>query len=81
MGHPRIANTYALTQRDYWWPNMKKDVEEYVKGCASCQENKINTHRLKPCLVPITTNTEVEPFKVITMDFIVNQSPRDTIPS
>ena len=44
MGHPRIANTYALTRRDYWWPNMKKDVEEYVKGCALCQANKINTH-------------------------------------
>ncbi len=44
MGHPGIANTYALTRRDYWWPQMKKDVEEYVKGCALCQANKINTH-------------------------------------
>jgi len=44
MGHPGIANTYVLTQRDYWWPNMKKDVEEYIKGCTLCQENKINTH-------------------------------------
>jgi len=44
MGHPGIANTYALTRRDYWWPNMKKDIEEYVKGCALCQANKINTH-------------------------------------
>ncbi len=50
---------------------MKKDVEEYVKGCASCQANKINTHRQNPHLVPITTNTDAEPFEVIAMDFIV----------
>ncbi len=48
---------------------MKKDVEEYIKGCTSCQENKINTHCLQPHLVPITTNAE--PFEVIAMDFIV----------
>ena len=50
---------------------MKKDVEEYIKGCTSCQENKINTHHLKLRLVPITTNMEAEPFKVIAMDFII----------
>jgi len=71
MGHPGITNTYTLTRRDYWLPNMKKDVEEYVKGCTSCQENKINTHQQKPHLVPITTNTDAEPFEVIAMDFII----------
>ncbi len=70
MGHPGITNTYTLIRRDYWWPNMK-EVEEYVKGCASCQENKINTHWQKPHLVPITTNINAEPFEVVAMDFIV----------
>ena len=82
MGHPGITNTYTLTRRDYWWPQMKKDVEEYVKGCALCQANKINTHHQKPHLVPITTNTEAEPFEVIAMDFIVklpNSQGYDTI--
>ncbi|SRR6266702_2140185 len=70
MGHPGIANTYALTRRDYWWPNMKNDIEEVVKGCVSCQENKINMHCQKPHLYPITMNPDTEPFKVIAMDFI-----------
>ena len=70
MGHPGIANTYTLMRRDYWWPNMKSDVEEFVKGCASCQEKKINTHCQKPHLYPITTNPNAELFKVIAMDFI-----------
>ncbi len=71
MGHLGIANTYALIRRDYWWPNMKWEVEEYVKGCALCQANKINTHQIKPHLVPITTNVDAELFEVIAMDFIV----------
>jgi len=44
QGHLGITNTNALLQHNYWWPNMKKDIEEYVKGCTMCQANKINTH-------------------------------------
>jgi len=69
-GHPGIGNTIALLKQNYWWPNLKKDVEEYVKGCATCQANKINTHHQKPHLYPITTNPEAQPFEVVTMDFI-----------
>ncbi len=35
--HPGINKTHQLTSRRYWWPNMHKDVMEYVKGCAECQ--------------------------------------------
>ena len=42
-GHPGINKTNQLISRRYWWPNMRKDVMEYVKGCADCQRNKINT--------------------------------------
>ena len=52
-GHPGIGNTYELMKRDFWWPNMKQDAEQYVKGCAACQANKVNTHPLKPTIFPI----------------------------
>ncbi len=68
--HPGIANTYNLLKRDYWWPTARRDTEEYVKGCAICQADKINTHHQKPHLFPITTNPKAQPFKVVTMDFI-----------
>jgi len=32
--------TYEAIKRDYQWPNMKKEVVEYVKKCAKCQLNK-----------------------------------------
>ncbi len=74
-GHPGIGNTIALLKQNYWWPNLKKDVEEYVKGCAICQANKINTHHQKPHLYPITTDPEAQPFEVVTMDFITKLPP------
>jgi len=42
-GHPGINKTYQLTSCRYWWPNMRQDVISYIRGCAECQRNKINT--------------------------------------
>ncbi len=36
-GHPGINKTYQLTSRRYWWPNMRQDIMDYVRGCADCQ--------------------------------------------
>jgi hypothetical protein len=68
-GHPGITNTYELAKRNVWWPYMKQDVEQYVKGCAVCQANKVNTRPLKPGMVPITPEHSL-PFQTVAMDFI-----------
>jgi Integrase zinc binding domain len=33
-GHPGIFNIYASLAWDYWWPDMKCFVVQYMKGCA-----------------------------------------------
>jgi hypothetical protein len=68
-GHPGITNTYNLAKRDTWWPYMKQDVEQYVKGCTVCQANKVNTQPLKPGMAPITLEHSL-PFQTVAMDFI-----------
>ena len=68
-GHPGIANTYHMARQDYWWPNMKQDIKQYIKGCMACQANKINTHPLKPAIIPIMPSEEL-PFQTVAMDFI-----------
>ncbi len=57
-GHLGIVRTKDLLACAYWWPKLQKDVEEYVKGCAQCQANKINTHTQKAPLYPVTTEAE-----------------------
>ena len=34
----------ALTQ-GYWWPNMQKEAQEYVKKCDQCQRFTLNIHQ------------------------------------
>ena len=41
-GHPGISKTMQLTERDYWWLQMKLDIADYIKGCAECQQHKVN---------------------------------------
>jgi hypothetical protein len=70
-GHPGISRTMDLVSRFYWWPNLARDVQSYIKGCAECQRHKINTQTQKVPLSPITPVHEALPFQTIALDFIV----------
>ena len=48
---------------------MKDFVTAFVKGCATCQMHKINTHPTKLPLFPISPSHSL-PFQTIAMDFI-----------
>jgi RNase H-like domain found in reverse transcriptase/Integrase zinc binding domain len=69
-GHPGISKTIWSITRDYWWPNMKDTITNYVKGCALCQSRKNNPTNPKPPLFPITPNALTLPFESIALDFI-----------
>jgi Integrase zinc binding domain len=72
-GHPGIFNTYASVVQDYWWPDMKRFVVQYVKGCAICQSTKPNTVWPKVPIYPIvTTETHAYPFQMISWDLITD---------
>jgi transposase InsO family protein len=69
-GHLGINRSIQLTSRHYWWPKIRQDVHDYVKGCADCQRNKINTHPIRAPLQPIYPKLEALPFETIALDFI-----------
>ena len=70
-GHPGISNTTWAIAWDFWWPAMKKDVTEYIKGCTMCQTRKNQPNQPKPPLFPISSDMYSTPFTSIAMDFIV----------
>ncbi|KAF8663356.1 hypothetical protein AX14_006995, partial [Amanita brunnescens Koide BX004] len=65
-GHPGVAKTLELITREFWWPNMKKDVENYIKGCHTCQTVKLDR---RPKAAPLQPN-EIpnEPWEIISVD-------------
>jgi len=69
-GHARISKTLQLIAPYYWWPGMKIFVTEYIKGCATCQMTKVNTHPAHPPMFPITPTENARPFETVAMDFI-----------
>jgi hypothetical protein len=69
-GHPETASTYFSVRTQYWWPKMKEWIQQYVKGCGTCQQNKTNMHSSKPPLYPIIPESGSTPFSTIAMDWI-----------
>uniref|UniRef100_A0A2M4CWN3 RNA-directed DNA polymerase n=1 Tax=Anopheles darlingi TaxID=43151 RepID=A0A2M4CWN3_ANODA len=52
----------------YHWKNMRRDIEDYVRKCESCQKNKICKYNRIPMKI---TTTASEPFEKIFMDIVV----------
>ena len=68
VGHFGIEKTRELVGRKYNWPSLRKDVENYVRGCDVCLASK--AVRYKPYdnlhFLPIPTHR----WKDLSMDFV-----------
>jgi len=80
-GHPGISNTYDLVKRNYEGPRLRKFVEDYVKGCATCQETKVITHMKRAPLYHLNTFVEQGPFQYVSMDLITDLPTSNTYDS
>ena len=67
-GHPGQSKTYQLTCQDFYWPNLREFVADYVSSCNTCARNKSRRHKpygmLKQLPIP------PQPWESISMDFI-----------
>jgi hypothetical protein len=70
-GHPERDETIRKTQQHHNWIGMKQWIADYIKGCTTCQQNKIQTHKKKTPLYKIMTMEEALPFQQIAMDLIM----------
>ena len=69
-GHPERDKTIRKARQIQSWPGITTWITDYVKGCATCQQNKILTHKPKTPLYHITTKEGTLPFQRIAMDLI-----------
>jgi hypothetical protein len=81
-GHPGRDETIQAVKRQYWWPGMNTWIEDYVKGCAPCQQSKNLTHPKHVPTYRITPHPRANPFEEVAMDLIMQlprNSPHDAI--
>eukprot|EP00957_Ditylum_brightwellii_P073037 5550517-Ditylum_brightwellii.AAC.1 len=69
LKHPGHSRLYATIRQGYNWPRMKKEMEEFVKTCKKCQENKITTSK-KYGKVPSKEYKDPDPFEIVHLDSV-----------
>jgi hypothetical protein len=63
--HPERKRTFELIVLQYWWPKMRRTVEDYVMRCDLCQRRKGGSEFRSP-LGDVQEPTE--PLQVTSMD-------------
>lgn len=66
-GHSGIERMLNKIKRFYSWPNMKKDVQNYVQNCEICEKTKIHKHTKTPIQIAESAS---KPFERVYIDLI-----------
>jgi Integrase zinc binding domain len=74
-GHPGELQTFNAVKEHYWWPGLQVFIKNYVQGCGTCQQFKIDRNPLKPVFVPIKGAKSTRPFASCSMDLIKDLPP------
>jgi hypothetical protein len=69
-GHLGRDKTYELLSRTFYWPRMRKIVEEYVRSCPSCQVSKPSQRLPIGLLQPL--DVPLRPWESVSVDFITH---------
>ena len=72
-GHIGTAKTIELVKRQFYWPNMDKEIKNYVQSCIKCQSNKASNRHSQGLLQALPVPQE--PWEQVTMD-LITQLPR-----
>ena len=69
LGHFGFHKTYENIRHSYFWPNMRKDLEDgYIPSCVDCLRNKSSTSKPTGPLHPLPVPDDR--CQSISMDFI-----------
>ena len=71
-GHPGELGTYNAVRQNYWWPGLRTFVKNYVQGCGTCQQFKIDRTPSRPTYIPTEGATSTRPFANCSMDLITD---------
>ena len=65
-------NTYNTIRQHYWWPGLRTFAKNYIQGCGTCQQFKIDQHPSKLAFLPMEGAKLTRPFANCSMDLITD---------
>jgi hypothetical protein len=68
--HPGKLQTFNAVKEHYWWPGLWVFIKNYVQGCRTCQQFKIDRNPMKPVFIPPEGAKSTKPFASCSMDLI-----------
>ena len=80
-GHPGYQKTITMLRKDYFWPKMKNELEEYISRCFECQQVKTKHQHPAGLLQPLPIPRWK--WEILSLDFFIglprNQNQKDSI--
>ena len=67
--HPGSTKMYKDLKENFWWPNMKKEIAEWISKCYVCQRVKAEHQRPSGLLQPL--DIPEWKWEHLAMDFVV----------
>ena len=81
-GHPSYQKTITMLRKDYFQPNMKNELAEYIARCFECQKVKTEHQHPTGLLHPLPILSWIK-WEIISLDFVKglprNQNLNDSI--
>ena len=74
-GNMGMDKTMDLVERNIYWPEMAKDIQDFVRSCEDCQKNKASRHKRHGTLHPLELTYAL--WDAISMDFITQLPKSD----
>ena len=67
-GHKGVTKTYKRIRSKFHWPQMRNDIQDTIRRCQSCQEQKlVRAKTRQPMLI---TDTPIGAFDKISLDTV-----------
>ena len=67
--HPESTKMYQDLKKNFWWPDMKREIADWVNKCYTCQKVKAEHQRPSGLIQPL--QIPVWKWENIAMDFVV----------
>ena len=65
--HPGALRMGESIRKNFTWPNMTKDINDYVAQCDTCQRRK-TTNNPRAGKLPLKDPQSCDPFQILTVD-------------